>query len=234
MPIFTEGDGSLVYEHVTYHQLKQILASDGNYAILFGGSWCPNTQAVIKYINEYAKRYQVDKIYFFDTKLDAGVTVAEPDNNSGGTYPANPHGNEELQIRLTGHPYANLYVDLVNTYLTNIKTENNTAAKPSVISYIDASGVKVSGDRLQVPYLFTYSKNNKDAAGNSAPILGHVELMYSWTNIQPGYVDTRYPGVYPALRQIFQYRNGLVGSVFAIGERAGGIDRNSPGYGGRY
>ncbi|MBP2110107.1 S-layer homology domain-containing protein [Paenibacillus silagei] len=196
--IFTEGDGSLVYEHVTYHQLKQILASDGNFAILFGGSWCPNTQAVIKYINEYAKRYQVDKIYFFDTKLDAGVTVAEPDNNSGGTYPANPHGNEELQIRLTGHPYANLYVDLVNTYLTNIKTENNTAAKPSVISYIDASGVKVSGDRLQVPYLFTYSKNNKDEAGNSAPILGHVELMYSWTNIQPGYVDTRYPGVYPA------------------------------------
>ncbi|WNS42546.1 S-layer homology domain-containing protein [Paenibacillus sp. MMS20-IR301] len=195
--IFTEGDESLVYEHVTYHQLKQILASEGSYAILFGGSWCPNTQAIIKYINEYAKKNNVDKIYFFDTKLDSGVNVAEPKNNSGGVYPANPHGTEELQIRSNDHLYTKLYVDLVKTYLTNIKTENNTAAKPNVISYTDGSGVKVTGDRLQVPYFFTYNKSNKDASGNSAPILGHVELMYSWTNIQPDFVDTRYPNVYP-------------------------------------
>ncbi|MBW4082157.1 S-layer homology domain-containing protein [Paenibacillus sp. S150] len=195
--IFTEADGDLVYEHVTYHQLKQILASDGNYAILFGGSWCPNTQAIIKYINEYAKKYNVDKVYFFDTKLDAGVNVAEPANNSGGTYPNNPHGTEDLQIRDSKNSYANLYVDLVNAYLTNITTQNNTAENPTVISYVDANGNTVAGDRLQVPYLFTYSKNNKAEDGSSAPILGHVELMYSWTNIQPDFVDTKFPAVYP-------------------------------------
>ncbi|WP_342563430.1 S-layer homology domain-containing protein [Paenibacillus sp. FSL R7-0345] len=189
--IFTEADGDLVFEHVTYHQLKLILASQGNYAILFGGSWCPNTQAIIKYINEYAKKHNIGKVYFFDTKLDAGVTVAESGNNSGTKGSANPHNNNELQIRTTNHAYAKLYVDLVETYLTNIKTENNTAAKPSVISYVDANGNTITGDRLQVPYLFTYNKDNKDADGNSAPILGHVELMYSWENIQPTYVDTR-------------------------------------------
>lgn len=195
--IFTEADGDLVFEHVTYHQLKLILASQGNYAILFGGSWCPNTQAIIKYINEYAKKHNIDKVYFFDTKLDAGVTVAESGNNSGTKGSANPHNNNELQIRTTNHAYAKLYVDLVETYLTNIKTENNTAAKPSVISYVDANGNTITGDRLQVPYLFTYNKDNKDADGNSAPILGHVELMYSWENIQPTYVDTRNT-TYPA------------------------------------
>ncbi|AIQ55265.1 S-layer homology domain-containing protein [Paenibacillus sp. FSL R7-0331] len=189
--IFNDADGELVFEHVTYHQLKQILASEGNYAILLGGSWCPNTQAIIKYINEYAKQHNIDTIYFFDTKLDAGVTVAETGNNSGTKGSANPHNNNELQIRATNHAYAKLYVDLVKTYLTNIKTENNTAAKPSVISYVDGNGNTVTGDRLQVPYLFTYNKDNKDTDGNSAPILGHVELMYSWENIQPAFTDTR-------------------------------------------
>ncbi|AIQ49826.1 hypothetical protein R70723_31035 [Paenibacillus sp. FSL R7-0273] len=189
--IFNEADGGLVFEHVTYHQLKQILGSEGNYAILLGGSWCPNTQAIIKYINEYAKKHNIDKIYFFDTKLDSGVTVAESGNNSGTKGNANPHNNNELQIRTNNHAYAKLYVDLVKTYLTNIKTENNTAAKPSVISYVDANGNTVTGDRLQVPYLFTYNKDNKDGDGNSAPILGHVELMYSWENIQPAFVDPR-------------------------------------------
>lgn len=192
--IFNESDVTpLVYEHVTYHQLKQILASEGNYAILFGGSWCPNTQAVIKYIDTYAKKHNVDKIYFFDTKLDSGVTVAEPSNNSGTKGNANPHNNNELQIRTTNHTYAKLYVDLVTTYLTNIKTENNTAAKPSVISYVDELGNTVIGDRLQVPYLFTYNKDNKDADGLIAPILGHIELMYSWPNIQPDFVQANYP-----------------------------------------
>ena len=85
-------------------------------------------------------------------------------------------------------------MDLVNTYLTNIVTQNNSAEKPTVISYTDAAGQTVDGDRLQVPYFFTYNKNNKDANGAAAPILGHIELMYTWQNIQPDYVETKQPG----------------------------------------
>lgn len=209
--IFNEQDADLVYEHVTYHQLKEILKSNGNYLLFFGGSWCPNTQALIKYVNEYAKAHGVEKIYFFDTKLDGGVEVREAGNNTGGPKGDNPHYTEALQIRTTDHPYAKLYVDLVNAYLTNIITENNSAETPRTINYTNTFGQVVSGDRLQVPYLFSYNRSNKDVNGTSAPILGHIELMYSWSNIQPDYVKegedfiagARYHNLIKALDALF-------------------------------
>ncbi|GGG64107.1 S-layer homology domain-containing protein [Paenibacillus radicis (ex Gao et al. 2016)] len=183
--IFDSADQSIVFEHVTYDQLLGLLGSEGKYAILFGGSWCPNTQAAIKFINKYAKAYNVDKIYMWDPKLDAGVYASDPTND--------PHANNRLQVRATGHPDANLYVDLVNKYLTNIvtlydKSRNN-------VSYVDGDNNTVVANKLQVPYLFTYDKDHKDGEGKAAPILGHVELMYSWTNIQPNYVRNGATGV---------------------------------------
>jgi len=222
--IFTDPQETLVYEHVTYHQLKRILASEGSYALLFGGSWCPNTQAVIKYINEHAKKNNVSKIYLFDTKLDSGVTVAQPANNPD----KNPHNTETLQIRTSNHPYAKLYVDLVSTYLTNIKTQNNTAEKPSVISYVDGLGNTVAGDRLQVPYFFIYNKDNKDLNGNSAPILGHIELMYGWENIQPTYKNpdplkdvgyaagARYTNYTNALEKVFSRLEAVPNGLYGV------------------
>ncbi|RIX60315.1 S-layer homology domain-containing protein [Paenibacillus nanensis] len=181
--IFTQGvDNYDVFEHVTYDQLIRLLQTNGNYVILFGGSWCPNTQADIRFIANQAKLKGIDKIYFFDTKLTAGIDVAKT---------THPHGNEELQIRTNNHDLAYLYGDLVSTYLTNIKTQNKSAATPAVISYTK-EGVSYTADRLQVPYLFAYNKENKDADGAAAPILGHIELMYSWTgaasNVDPAYV----------------------------------------------
>lgn len=204
--IFDDLDGDLVLEHVTYHELNKLLGSEGSYIFLFGGSWCPNTQAAIKYINQYAKSYNISKVYFWDTKLDSGVTVASPTNNPT----TNPHNTETLQVRANNHPYAKLYVDVVNKYLTNIKTQNNTAANPSTISYTNENGTVVVGDRLQVPYLFTYNKNNKDADGASAPILGHVELMYSWTNIQPDYASSGY-----AIGARYTYYTHALDSLFS-------------------
>jgi len=184
--IFDKADGYYdVFEHVTYHQLTQILESDGNYLILFGGSWCPNTQADIKYIGKYAKEHNIDQIYIWDTKLTAGVDVASN---------LHPHNNEELQVRSNNHDYAKLYGNVVSQYLTNIKTQNNSATTPTVITYQDGSGNTVTADRLQVPYLFSYNKDNSYGEDLiSAPILGHVELMYSLTsstgsNIAPDYV----------------------------------------------
>ncbi|SDY02164.1 S-layer homology domain-containing protein [Paenibacillus sp. CF384] len=185
--IFDGTDGNVVLEHVTYHELTKLLAAQGNYAILFGGSWCPNTQAAIKFINEYAKKYNVDKVYMWDPRLDAGVDVTQTDSPTFDS-----HDIDRLMVRDTNHPYANLYVDLVNTYLTNIKTQYVKGTTD--VRYTDANSNVVIANKLQVPYLFTYNKDNKDAAGNSSPILGHVELMYSWTNIQPDYVPN---GVLP-------------------------------------
>ncbi|MEV5025961.1 S-layer homology domain-containing protein [Paenibacillus sp. LPE1-1-1.1] len=186
--IFNDSDQSVVYKYVTYDELTNLLESDGNYTILFGGSWCPNTRAAIKFINQYAKKYNVGTVYLWDTKLDGGVDVAKEGNI--------PHKNETLQVRSNNHPYASLYVDIVTKYLTNIKTQNNAATPPSVISYTDANGNVIKGDRLQVPFFFQYNKNNKNADGTAAPILGHIELMYTWTSIQPDYVSSAGTGVH--------------------------------------
>jgi thiol-disulfide isomerase/thioredoxin len=178
--ILDEADGELVFERVTYHELTKILETEGNYTILFGGSWCPNTRAAIKFINQYAKKYNIDKVYFWDTKLDAGISAKDTK--------LDPHNGTFLQVRDTNHPYANLYVDLVNKYLTNISTQYAKASNN--VKYTNENGVEVIASKAQVPFLFQYNKDNKDAAGNNAPILGHIELMYSWDSIQPGYKDT--------------------------------------------
>ena len=57
-------------------------------------------------------------------------------------------------------------------------------------SYLIWSGEgegRVYAKRLQVPYVFTYNKDNVDHTGASAPVYGHVELMYTWNNIAEGH-----------------------------------------------
>lgn len=176
--IFDESDLDIVLDPVTYDELLQILDSEGNYVFLFGCSWCPNTRAIAKLVNQYAKDYQIDAVYNWDTKLDGGI---------GGT-PGVEAGTDSanlLQTRTTGHPFAHVYVDLIDQYFPNIETLYDIAKDN--VSYTDASGEEIVVNKLQVPYVFVYNKDHKDANGNAAPILGHVELMYSWANIQPDY-----------------------------------------------
>ncbi|GBF73813.1 hypothetical protein PA598K_02134 [Paenibacillus sp. 598K] len=161
----------VVFEHITYDELLELLKTDGTHNILIGGSWCPNTQPVIGLIQDAATSKGITKIYNFDTKLDGGVY---------GT------GGNDFQIRTTDHRYAKLYVDLVNTYLKNLTTYNAGQNPPTRISY-QQDDQTVFATRLQIPYPFIYDKSAVDAQGGAAPILGHVELMYTWTNIVEGH-----------------------------------------------
>ena len=164
--ILDAADEPWLMQTVSYIELTRILDSQGTYVFMFGGPWCGNTRAVIKYVNEYARKYGVTKVYTFDTKLDSNI----------------------LQIRDSKNPYGYMYVDLVNKYFPGIVTEfgDNRARD---ISYTNADGQVVAAPRLQVPYVFIYNKDHKDAAGQPDPILGQIELMYTWENIQPGFKD---------------------------------------------
>ncbi|MEI6873686.1 MAG: hypothetical protein WCL50_00995 [Spirochaetota bacterium] len=149
-------DPSPVFKTTTYDQLINLFESDGTYLILFGGEWCVNTQAVIGQINDVAKEYGVKTIYNFDTKLDSAT----------------------LQIRDSKSPFANYYVDMVNKYLPNIVTIYDKAT--TNISYTDKDGKVLVANKLQVPFLFLYNRNNKDAQGNPAPIIASYEKMFVW------------------------------------------------------
>ncbi len=165
--VLDEKDKPFVLKTVSYIELTKILDSQGSYVFMFGGPWCPNTQAVIKLVNQYAKKYRIDTVYTFDTKLDSNT----------------------FQIRDTKNAYASLYVDLVNKYFPGINTEY--AIDKNNVNYTDKDGKVVAANKLQVPYVFVYNKDWKDVQGNPKPILGEVELMYTWKDIQSDYKNDK-------------------------------------------
>jgi hypothetical protein len=51
---FAHMTANPVFRSLSYNQLQQLMESDGTFLVLFGGAWCPNTQAVIGQINDVA------------------------------------------------------------------------------------------------------------------------------------------------------------------------------------
>lgn len=173
--IFSEDD-QINIETVTYKQLLWLLEQEGDYLILFGGSWCGNTKAVVKIINDYAVANDVT-VYNFDTKLDGGYAKAY------WGYAT------DLHIRDTANVFAYLYVDFVNEYLVNIETEYDPATNN--ISYtktVDEVETEFTANKLQVPYFFAYNKDAVDEDGHDVPILAYVEKMYTLYTEREDYI----------------------------------------------
>lgn len=138
--VFKQGedkDFSLI--SVTYGELEKLLQSPGNHYIFFGATWCGNTYATIRYVNQEARKYGIKHVYTFDTILDSTSGKGSPfhirDNYNNGS-----------------HPLSDLYMHLVNTYLPNLVTEDGSHG------VVDSKGVGAT--RLQVPLLLHYNKNN--------------------------------------------------------------------------
>ena len=163
--IFDSSDDPFVYETVSHVQLERILDTEGNYVFLFGGPWCSNTRAVVKLVNEYANKYNIDTVYNYDTRFD----------------------NSKYNTRDKESPFRDMYVDLVKNYFPGIITR--TPLEDNDIHYTDEAGVVQIANRLWVPYVFVYNKDHVDADGNPDPILGQIELMFKWDNIQSDFVD---------------------------------------------
>lgn len=169
--IFTAADADdFVLQSITYPELVDLLESDGEHTILFGGTWCHNTRAVIRDVNHKAAQSGVQTVYVFDLRLD-------------GWSGANAH------IRDTNSSIAHLYGDLVQKHLPNLKTQyvlNGSAGQR--VDYHpggDTAAEKVAARKLQVPYLFDY-----DGSDTAAPITknwiqdngeaGFREYMTEW------------------------------------------------------
>ena len=160
--IFTP-DEQINIQPITYKQLTWLLEQDGSYLILLGGSWCGNTRAVIKLINDYAVRNHVT-VYNFDTKLDGG-------------YARKFWGYEkDLHIRDNSSEFVGLYVDLVSEYFPNIETEYAIDSENSIFT-VNAEGETVTVNKLQVPYFLAYTKGLEDDIGHFVPITAYHEQM---------------------------------------------------------
>ena len=134
---------------------------------------------MIDIINDYAVANNVT-VYNFDTKLD------------GGYARKNWGYSGDVHIRDSKNVFANLYVDLVNTYFDNIETEY-TVESGNYISYLsdpaDESS-EVIANKLQVPYFLAYNKDTVDNDGHDTPILSYVEKMYSLDETKESYIGS--------------------------------------------
>ena len=86
---FTAEKTDVFVTVANYGQFAHLMSkNDGYFAVFFGGTWCGNTQAILKLTDELAKDYGITKIYFFDPRFDDGTMVdgvSEVENEDGTT-----------------------------------------------------------------------------------------------------------------------------------------------------
>jgi hypothetical protein len=189
--VIPEGDDEPVFEKIGYDRYKHLLASEGSYAILVGAQACHNTFAVLQETDNYAKRYDVKKVYLFDVGLDGqylGDHVGYTGLTGGDLWTRNTENENANPIK--ARPLSPLYVDLVNQYLTNIVTINDRQ-NSGTVQYTDDGGAVVWAHRTQLPFFCIYNKDWKDASGAPAPVLGDVEIMIDLYEIQAAYTGGR-------------------------------------------
>ena len=76
-------DGNNVFVSISYEDLMKKLDSD-TFILYVGGAWCPNCQAVVKFINQVAKENNIDKVYNFDTRISSVKTKEKDIRNCNG------------------------------------------------------------------------------------------------------------------------------------------------------
>lgn len=218
-----EANGGWRVHQITYPELVFLLKTEQekDVAFLFGGTWCPNTRAVVSFVNKYAQENDVT-VFNWDTILDGSVV-------GGGNAASNPLQSRNPAITGTGANTVRnanpsfIYGEVVARFLNNLKTEykpdanNRITYWPGGVVPTDTSVDPVSQPRLQVPYLFGYKgQNTQQPFGgvNRQWIIDlgngdYREYMTQWwlTNPQPnqlGRTETQLPRAAPIWQTLNQ------------------------------
>lgn len=160
-------------QQLTYPETLDLL-SNPRYAasdvpLLFGGTWCHNTRAVLKDVNALARESGVRTVYNLDFSL----------------FSAGNGGSQYDHIRTSGKPTlvdgkapsaGYLYGQLFNTFLFNAAAEYAADGEPGASPnwyYPDGDTTQqlVSARRLQVPALLVHRQDHRDALGKAAPVV---------------------------------------------------------------
>lgn len=64
------SDTNNVFKSISYKDLMNKLKDD-TFVLYVGGAWCPNCQAVVKFVNDAAKNNNIDTVYNFDTRISS-------------------------------------------------------------------------------------------------------------------------------------------------------------------
>ena len=159
--------------------------NDGYFPVFFGGTWCGNTQAIVKLTNEVAAEKGIKKIYFFDPRLEDGTTVWSVKNGvatiNGGSYLAKNLNTRTDDGTGSSYNFNFLYGKFLADYLPeyrsewNIKTDMNDPTSAERFITITVDGVATKFTRMCVPNIMMF-----DGSGKGAEIVALAEAEYSW------------------------------------------------------
>lgn len=182
-------------KQITYPELVHLLtsASAKNAVILFGGTWCPNTRAVLHGINQEAIDNNVPVVYNFDTVLDGG-TVSK--NTTQATDPFQTRNTFNNGSDKQANP-TYLYGDLVSSYLNNLETEYDPTLGTGQVTYYKGSGAAAAADsakiqsirKLQVPFLVGYQKGAANGPSGSSGVVRQWIQQHTAVNGLPYFTE---------------------------------------------
>ena len=177
------GDLTAVKEDVfvtvaNYEMFAHLMDNnEGYFAVFFGGTWCPNTQAIVYHVNELAKQYGIEKVYFFDPRLDDGVRLdvvkegAIVENSGNITGNLNTRNNDATADK---YNYNFTYGSFLANYLPTYWSEWNITAELTIT--VGSTTSKYT--RMCVPNMMMF---NGEAEGK-AELIALAEAEYTWAN----------------------------------------------------
>ena len=188
---FTDEKTDVYVTVATYAQFAHLMdKNEGYFAVFFGGTWCPNTQAIAMLTNDLAKDYGIEKIYFFDPRLDDGVRgiwkAGVEEDEDGNKAPAAVYDDSSagylarnLNTRsgdATGAAYNfnYLYAQFLDEYLPDYDSEWNYG----VTFNITSNGKVGTYTKMCVPNMMMF----KGEGEGKAALVGLAEAEYSYPN----------------------------------------------------
>ncbi len=143
---------------VTLPILRWILRQEGSYAVLIAGAWCANSQAGVPTVNDYAVKNGV-MVYTLDVRVDGKHPI------DFWKYP------RAREFRWDSLPTRDIYFDLWENeladapVLVSMGRGSGWPRKPPVRGYEDENGLQHSMLGVDIPYFFTFNKDNMGSRG---------------------------------------------------------------------
>ncbi|KRB75862.1 hypothetical protein ASE01_12455 [Nocardioides sp. Root190] len=175
-------------ESITHPELLNILDTEGDFVLLFGGTWCHNTAAIIQQTHEYARRHGIKKVYNFDFSLDSTGNGGSLDKHirdnafrtvSGvarQTRPSHLYGQILEKLSNASTQYKVLASEAGTQSLSPVRYyDNGTVPDPAV----PATGEKLAR-KIQVGHVLSYNKG-RTVEGQPAPVIDQA-IRKDWTN----------------------------------------------------
>ena len=181
----TEEKTDVYVTVANYEQFAYLMDNnDGYFAVFFGGTWCPNTQAIAMLTNDLAKDYGISKIYFFDPRLEDGTKI---DAASGEGTEADPYVVVENSAYLASnlntrngdataakYNFNYLYAQFLDEYLPEYDSEWNYG----VTFQITSNGKVGTYTKMCVPNMMMFNGEGEGAA----EMVGLAEAEYTYAN----------------------------------------------------